>query len=128
LSVHYIEADEMHRLADEQGLEVLGGGAEKARPNVYFRNLYRFRSCFIAGTLARGDDSRSDCVAGATVRLFKDGKTLAKVVSDAFGDFKFDGLTPRSGSYRIDIEYQAASRKSLDVVLEKSRFLGTIWI
>ena len=68
----------------------------------------------------------SDCVAGARVALSQDGKQLAETHSDAFGDFKLDGLPEQSGTYRIDIEADGFAPHSLDVELAESIYVGTI--
>jgi Fe-S-cluster-containing dehydrogenase component len=130
LTVQFLEAQEMQKLADDQGLAVIDRGEPPARPSVYYRNLYRFQTCFIAGSLARKSDGQSDCVADATVRLFKNGALVEKTVSDDFGDFKFDGLSPRSGEYSIEIECQDQARKAIEVQVEgnESCSVGTIWI
>ena len=48
--------------------------------------------------------------------------------SDDFGDFKFDGLTMRSGTYRIEIEYQSNAKKEIEVDLQESISMETIWL
>ena len=128
LSVQHLEAGEMERLVVSQGLEILDGGKTAGRPNVYYRNLYRFKKCFISGTLVTGDAGRSDCAAGATVKLYRNETLLDKKVSDDFGDFKFDGIPPNSGPYRIEIEYRAGGRKQIEVVVQESCSVGTVWL
>ena len=128
LTIEHLEDDKMEQLVRRLGLEVLSGKQTSARPTVYYRNLHRFERCFIAGTLATQGDSQADCIAGANVRLFKEEQQLQKTMSDAFGDFKFDGLSPQSGAYRLEIEYQAKAKKTIDLTLQESCSVGTIWL
>lgn len=130
LKVQLLEAEEMQKLADDQGLAVIDRGKPPARPSVYYRNLYRFQACFIAGSLARKSDGQSDCVTGASIRLYQNGALVEKTVSDDFGDFKFDELPPHSGKYSIEIEYQDQTRTDIEVRVEgnESCSVGTIWI
>jgi hypothetical protein len=130
LSVQFLEAEAMQRLAEGQGLEVIARGDEPTHPSVYYRHLHRFQACFIAGSLAQEADGLSECVAGAVVKLYQDGTLLDTAVSDEFGDFKFDGLTPDSGRYSIEIEYRNQKQKEIEVLLEGdlSGSTGTIWL
>jgi Fe-S-cluster-containing dehydrogenase component len=128
LSCHFLEEKKMKELIASQGLENLERGKAPGHTNVYYRNLHRFQKCFIAGSLATGDVALLDCAAGATVKLYQSERLLDKAVSDDFGDFKFDDLPPHSGSYRIEIEYQANVRKEIDVDLEESCSVGTVWL
>ena len=118
----------MQRLVEDLGLETLKPGDRQTRPNVYYRNLHRFQKCFIAGSLAQDNEGQSDCLAGAVVRLFHDGKPIAKTKSDDFGDFKFDGLAPNSGRYRIVVEHGDAAPKEVEVDLHESCSVGTVRI
>lgn len=128
LSVRYVDDDEMKRLAQRQGLEVIRRGTASCRPSVYYRNLHRFRQCFIAGSLATGAETTADCVAGATVTLYQNGMPVAKSVSDAFGDFKFDRIAPDSGTYSLDIDAPATGSRTVQVDVKESCSLGTIWL
>jgi hypothetical protein len=65
------------------------------RPRVYYRNLQRFDHCFIGGSVCASLNGQLDAVEGASVELRRDGAVLATRQSDAFGDFKFDGV-PRA--------------------------------
>ena len=130
LSVRRLEDAEMADLVREQALETVEKGAAPTRPTVYYKNLYRFQSCFIAGSLARGDDNFSECVAGAAVALLREGKVLARALSDAFGGFKFDGLAPGSGRYTLRIECPDQKPTEVEALItdHRSCALETIWI
>ena len=57
----------------------------------------------------------------------RDSNIIAEVKTDDFGDFKIDKLDPNSGKYKIDIKYKA-SKKSLEINLKESVFLGDIYL
>jgi hypothetical protein len=60
------------------------------------------------------------------VRLKKDGKIVAELATDNYGDFKFDRLAPDSGAYTVEIEAAGLKPKTLDVTLARSVYLGEI--
>ena len=41
----------------------------KTNPRVYYKNLYRFTHCFIAGSVAVKKSGLDECAAGAKIRL-----------------------------------------------------------
>ena len=127
----FMPLDDLERaqLIQSQGLEVLHPTSPAARPGVYYKNLQGFEKCFIAGSVATGRNAVSDCAAGAAIKLYQDQHLIAQAVTDAFGDFKFDGLLAGSGPYRVEIEYHDASPKTIDGIdLAESRSLGTVWL
>lgn len=120
-----LEDSEMRTMVERDGLEVLGE-AHGTRPRVYYRNLYRYRTCFIGGSVSSESAGRVDCVAGARVTLEKDGERIGEAVTDTYGDFKFDRLDADSGAYTVSIEADGMSAKSVDVSLVDSINLGEI--
>lgn len=104
-----VEDEEMARLAREQELEVLKPELG-SKPRVYYRNLWRYTKCFIGGSVAADVSGTVDCVEGATVRLVKDGATLATATTDNYGDFKFDRLEENSGRYNVVIDALGRTR------------------
>jgi Fe-S-cluster-containing dehydrogenase component len=118
------------RLAAAEGLETLRPGGLEGT-GVCYKNLARFDSCFITGSVAVKRVGVVDCALGAVVTLDKfggpaDGLPLQTVVADAFGDFKFDGLTPDTGEYLVQIELEGYAPVRLTAVLGHSVSLGTI--
>lgn len=112
--------------ARAEGLEVLkpelGTG-----PRVLYRNLHRVTKHFIAGSVFARTDDLADCVEGATVTLEKNGSAVASTTTDAFGDFKFDGLETGSGAYRIRISHPALGGATADTMLaDESVALGAV--
>ena len=73
-----------------------------------------------------GADGVVDCVEGATVRLSKDGRSIAETVSDNYGDFKFDRLDEDSGVYLLEISAEGRSKKTVEARLGTSINLGEI--
>jgi len=88
--------------------------------------LYRFDSCFIAGSVAIEKNQLVDCASGASVFLYRDGQKLAETATDAFGDFRFDGLEPNSGPYKVSIEFDGVKQEIAVPRLEQSLNLGVL--
>jgi Fe-S-cluster-containing dehydrogenase component len=122
-----VEDEEMSRIAHEEGLETLRPELA-ARPRVYYKNLWRYTTCFIGGSISAEDRGRVDCVEGAAVRLVRGGTVIAQAASDNYGDFKFDRLEESSGRYVVEISAAGRDSKSIDVDLGVSVNLGEIRI
>ena len=116
---------EMERIAAKEKLQPLHP-EYGTRPSVYYANLQRFDRCFIAGSIAIEKDLIIDCAPGASVFLYQDGQKLAETATDAFGDFKFDGLEPNSETFKVSIECNGV-KQEIDVPrLERSINLGVL--
>jgi Fe-S-cluster-containing dehydrogenase component len=126
LQVKCVEDTEMARIAQSE--ELLSLHPEyKTRPQVYYANLRRFDHCFIAGSIALERGGTVDCAPGATITLHKDGRAIAETVTDAFGDFRFDGLESNSTDYDIDIQLHGFGKRALSVTcLNTSLSLGLV--
>jgi len=120
-----IEDEEMARIAREEGLEVMRPELG-TRPRVYYRNLWRYTSCFIGGSVSVEKGGVVDCVEGATVRLLKDGAVVATARTDNYGDFKFDRLEENSGTYLVEISSSGRPTRMLEVTLGASVYLGEV--
>jgi len=125
LRVLHIEDAEMKGIAQSEDLELLHP-EYGTRPRVYYKNLYRFFCCFIAGTVAFEQEGREECAEGARVLLFQGGKKIDEVVTDNYGDFKFDRLQENSGPYRLEVLFRDRGRKVLEVDLRTSITVGAI--
>lgn len=119
-----VEDDEMARIAREQELEVMRPELN-SKPRVYYKNLYRYTKCFIAGSVSAEAGGAVDCVEGASVRLVKNDTTVATATTDNYGDFKFDRLDENSGRYTVEISAQG-KKKSVEADLGASISLGEI--
>ena len=116
---------EMARMAENEGLDVMKPEIG-TKPRVYYRNLWRYTTAFIAGSISTEEGGVVDCVEDAAVSLIKDGATVAEAKSDNYGDFKFDRLEENSGGYTIDIVAGNGRRMSVAAELGASISLGEI--
>jgi Fe-S-cluster-containing dehydrogenase component len=114
--VEMTKRENLERLLDSKG----------SLPRVWYKNLHRFEKCFIAGSVAFEHCGITDCAEGAMVDLIKDNKIIGKMVTDTYGDFKFDGLDENSGDYRLNIIFRDYEEKSVDVDLNLSINVGII--
>jgi hypothetical protein len=126
LRIEKVEDGEMEEIVKSESLEPLYP-EYNTNPRVYYKNLHRFTRCFISGSVAVERDGISDCAQGATVTLIKDSEKR-QATTDTFGDFKFDGLEQNSGIYHIEISYEDRGVKTLEVEVDKSVSLGTVWL
>jgi len=119
-----IADDEMDKMARDEGLEVMKPELG-TKPRVYYRNLWRYSTCFVGGSVSAEANGAVDCVEGASVRLMKDGRCVGETKTDNYGDFKFDRLAEGSGRYGLEISSGGRS-KTVDVELGVSRNVGEI--
>lgn len=124
LKVECLEDTDMDKLVEAEELEVLYPELN-TKPSVYYKNMYRYDRCFIAGNVAVNKNGTIDCVQGAAISVFKDDELIGETVTDAFGDFKVDKLIPESGRYRIEVSAEG-SKQTLETDLVKSVNLGEI--
>lgn len=122
-----VSDDRMQELCRTEELEWLHPQLE-TRPLVYYKNLHRFHSCFVAGSVSYRDpgSGQVDCAKGARVTLLKEGEVVAETVCDPFGDFKFDRLEPESGDYAVRVSLEGFEEQSHKLVLGKSQSLVDI--
>jgi Fe-S-cluster-containing dehydrogenase component len=96
------------------------------RPRVWYRNLWRFDRCFIGGSASAQVEGVEECVEGASVELLRDGEPAGRCTTDAFGDFRFDRLAPRSGSYTVRISSDGRQREIAVTLQDESVYLGKL--
>lgn len=125
LQIVKLEETELSDLISSGGLEQLYP-EKNTNPAVYYKNLHRFDKVFIAGSVAKENDGIVDCVKDVQVSLFCGQDKLGQTLTDAFGDFKFDGLTPNSGSYDLKFDAKGHSSQSFQIELAESINLGMI--
>lgn len=121
------EDAEMAEIAGTEALEVLRPELG-TKPRVYYKNLYRFAKCFIGGSVAFRHDGVVDCVEAANVTLARGSTRLAEQRTDNYGDFKFDRLDKDSGAYTVEISHPRHGKKTVEVRLGESQYLGTIYL
>jgi Fe-S-cluster-containing dehydrogenase component len=107
------------------GMEVLHPEFN-SKPRVYYKNMHRFDKSFIAGSIAYQENDKIECAAGAKVKLTSNQTATREVIADLFGDFKFDGLEPESGTYRIEISHPPLPAKTVEVDLGDSTNVGLV--
>lgn len=122
----HVEDSEMQQIVKSEKLETLHPEYSLG-PRVYYKNLYRYNKCFIAGSVAMAD--KDECVEGAKVAL-KDGsgKVIATAVTNNYGDFKFDDLEGKSSRYELEVEAAGSPKQKLHVDLEESIDIGTLFL
>jgi Fe-S-cluster-containing dehydrogenase component len=118
--------------AGAEGIETLHPGSPE-RTSVCYKHLERYDSCFIAGSVAVERDGIVDCASGRAATLMKPGtaggaEVLQTVFTDAFGDFKFDGLEPGSGEYVVEVVSNGHGPARIAATLGASINLGTIMV
>ena len=111
-----VEDAAMQAQVEAEGLEVLRPELG-ARPRVYYRNLQRYATNFIGGSVCGPRDGVEECLGGATVELLRDGAVRAQALTDAFGEFKLDGLAPRSGAWMLRVRCAGYRERELGVEL-----------
>lgn len=119
------ESAEFRKLQDENALDVLQP-QYKTEPQVYYKNLYRYTKCFIAGSIAIKETD--ECASDATVIAIDDtGSEIGQTTTDIFGDFKLDNLTADNHDYRLEIACPGFEKQETVVTLDKSVNVGTIF-
>jgi Fe-S-cluster-containing dehydrogenase component len=142
LSFVWEDDDTFARRAEAEGIGTLRPGSVE-RTAVNYSNTGHFDSCFVAGSLAVERDGVIDCASGRSATLKKaggspggsagddaegNGELLQTVLTDVFGDFKFDGLEPDSGEYLIEIAANSHGPVRITATLGSSVNLGTILV
>ncbi|MBP1626409.1 MAG: bthL 2 [Holophagaceae bacterium] len=118
-----LEDAEMQQRVEAEGLEHFHP-EYKTRPRVWYKNLFRFTKCHIAGSVAI--DYGLECAVGAKVTIThqKSGEVWTTLANN-YGNFKLDGFEKKSGKYRIDVELNGIT-KSCVFELTESINLGVI--
>jgi Fe-S-cluster-containing dehydrogenase component len=126
LEVVHAEDADMQKRVKAEGFEAYRPDL-KAKPRVYYKNLYRYTTCFIAGSVALQD--KDECAEGARVTLSKGaGKLVQESTTNNYGDFKFDNLEENSGSYQLEVTYPRYKKQKVSVNLKTSVNVGTIFL
>jgi Fe-S-cluster-containing dehydrogenase component len=120
-----VEDAEMQKIKKAENLEVLYPDL-KTGSRVYYKNLYRYDKCFIAGNVALQDTD--ECAEGAKVTLRKGSKIIGTTETNNFGDFKIDDLDEASGKYNIEIACPGYQKQKVSVNLKESINIGTVFL
>jgi Fe-S-cluster-containing dehydrogenase component len=127
LQVVKLEESEVETFSTEHHLNILKPELA-TKPHVLYKNLYRYDTCFIAGSVAYEENRRMECAAGARVDVRKDGDTIGSAMTDMFGDFKIDGIRKNSGTFTIEVTFGTDRKKKIDIDVPTSISLGTIML
>ncbi len=116
---------ELERMVADEGLEPLRPELG-TRPRIFYKNLYRYRDGFVGGALVRARDGVEECVAEADVTLRQDGRIVRSVRSDAFGDFKIDGIPEDGTQFDLDVSVEGTIRYRTSFAMDETVYLGDI--
>ena len=117
--------EEMAAIKSREGLRELQPESA-TKPRVHYKNLDRYTHEFVGGTIIKTVNGVTDCVANAKIKLEASGSVVGEAVTDAYGEFKIEGLKPDSGRYRVVVEVAGRETKRIDLELRKSVYLGRI--
>lgn len=117
--------DEMAKRAQDEGLVQRDEGHD-TKPRLYYKNLWRYDSDFIAGSVCVQKDGITDCLEGADVALSKGEAIIARTKTDAYGDFKFDQLVDKGAEFAVHITAEGYQNEVRKTSLEGSIYLGDI--
>jgi len=120
-----VEDEDMQRIRDEEGLEVLRPELE-TRPRVYYKNLHLMTKCFVGGTLVMDVGGVEECAANVEVVLKQDGREIGRATTDTFGEFKIDRLEPDSGGYQLEARSPLGHLSAQFELGQGSRYLGVL--
>jgi len=121
-----VEDQEMQRIKEEEGLEVLQPELE-TKPRVYYKNLHLMTQCFVAGSVVVNVEGVEECAEDAEVILKQNDSEVARVTTDIFGEFKIDKLEKKSGPYKLEVNSDSSGSISMEFDLgDESLYLGTL--
>lgn len=128
LTFHSVPEHDFDTFVAENHLQNCSGSKNVVFDSVLYKNLDLYNTCFISGSVATKIESIEECLIGAEVELLQDNVLLTTTTTDTFGDFRFHGLGENSGTYEIKINHDNRLSQRLEVDLDGSVFIGTIWI
>lgn len=111
--------DEMAKRAETENLRTLKPEMG-TKPQIYYKNLDQIYEAFLAGAVLLEKHGCTDAIIGADVSLSLDGKVLAEVKSDDFGDFKFTGLSQDPLEYDLSVKTADLGVQTRKVMLANS--------
>jgi len=120
-----VDDKEMQELVVTEELEVLQPELG-AKPRVYYKNMHFFTKCFVGGSVVAMVDGVEECVEGAVAVVSKDGAEIGRAETDAFGEFKVDGLEPGSGAYQLEVSGSGGNLSNSFELGDDSQYLGVL--
>jgi Fe-S-cluster-containing dehydrogenase component len=126
LRIVHLTDEDLRQLVANEKLETYQPEHD-TRPRTQFKNLNRFTRCFVAGSVAtRVPD---ECVEGAAIAL-KDaaGNLVGTAVTNNYGDFRIDDLSPNSGEYTLEVTHTTYPKQVVRAKVMESVNVGTIFL
>jgi Fe-S-cluster-containing dehydrogenase component len=93
-------------------------------PRVWYKNLHRWTTSFISGTVAYRDSD--DCAEGAVVLAWTGGSMIGEATTNNYGDFVIDRLEP--GKYEVTVNAAGYNATSRVVELKESLNIGVLFL
>ncbi len=122
LRMEYAEPEEMARRAASGELAPLDAAHAACGSALYLKNAARLNTLFLGGSVATGEGPEEVCAENCPVALLRDGAEVQRQRTNAFGEFKFDGLKP--GIYQVVISPGEMDRQTDPIELTESRSIG----
>ncbi len=121
-----VSDEDMAALIAQESLEPIRPDLA-TRPRVHYKNLHRFTKVFLAGEVLGSKGGVNDCLAGARVSLNFGETQIAACETDAFGEFRIDGLGQDLGGCRVEISHDGYSGETVTIQIKgDSVVIGTI--
>ena len=118
--------EEMADMVMEEGLQPLRPDLD-TRPRLHYKNLHRYTSVFVVGEVLADKDGVIDCVAGARAVLVAGGREIAAGETDAFGEFRLDGLQRGTGPCEFSVSCDGHETMTIPVEIgDECVILGEI--
>lgn len=113
----------LEKMAQEEGLKALRPELG-TRPRVFYRHLEPVLTHFIGGTVTANGAN----IEEAEVELWRDGRKVAGTRTDAFGDFRIDGIAPGSAGYTVRVTHPqyGVGEAKLSGVIDTSRVIAVV--
>lgn len=99
LSFVSCEDSEFEKVIEKQLLKPMTDGSNA--PRVYYKNLYKYTTCFVGGALVYPAGDLKKAAVGATVQLTMNGENLGEYRTDFLGEFKIDHIPKHSGTFKL---------------------------
>lgn len=94
----------------------------ETKPNIYYADLEKATTNFVAGAVAYQD--LNECAEGASVVLKGPNGLMRSAKANAFGNFEFDGLGP--GGYSVRVKAPGYKPQVVSFELKTNHYLGTV--
>lgn len=126
IQVVKISDEEMAAKVNDEKLEVFRPELN-TKPRVFYKNLHLYNKLFVAGEVLVSLDGVIDCASKAHVDLYSQDNKLASTETDAFGEYKIEGLDLELGDCELKISHANHSTRTITVsVKDQSVILDSV--